>query len=317
MDSFKLKQLFKKYLEGNSSVKEKKSIDDWYRNNDKKTPGSFKENEEQELREQIWMQIEPELRKDPILLPSRRSDYTWLKIAASIIVVFTAAMLWYKRDQPVRKQVNAFSAISTKAGERKKVILSDGSSLMLNSASAIRITNDFSKRRNVQIIDGEVFFTVKHDVKRPFIIQSGEMTTQVLGTSFNVRAYTALNKFSVGVTTGKVGVMIPNQKVTMLVKGRQLVYNKRKKIISVTALDGHLLDWQNGNMILNDASFEEMAVLVHKNFNITVSTTDQKVEKQHFTATLSTAMTAIQAVEVIAAIHKKSIKKRRDTIEIY
>lgn len=317
MNSFKLKRIFKSYLEGDSSAKEEKSVDDWYRKNETKTPISFTAKEEQELREQIWLQIVPELRNEPVVLPSGQRDYTWLKVAASILLVVAVGLLLDQPGQPVHKEGIAFSSISTQAGERKMVVLSDGSSLTLNSASAIRIATNFSRSRKVQILDGEVFFKVKHDAKKPFIIQSGEMTTQVLGTSFNIRAYKELNKFSVGVTSGKVGVMIPQQKVTMLVKGRQLVYNKRKKLISVAALDAHLLDWQNGSLILNDASFEEMAVLVRKNFNITVSTSDQRIEKQHFTATLSTAMTAIQAVEVIAAIHKKNIKKRRDTLEIY
>lgn len=319
MNSFKLKQIFKKYLEGKSTPGEEKSVNDWYRKNDTKTPVSLSGQTEQDIQEQIWMQIAPELRNDPVLLtqPKLRPDYAWMKVAASVLLVAAAGMLWYKREQPRPRQVIAYSNITTAAGERKVVTLSDGSSLTLNSASSIRIATDFSSRRKVQIIDGEVYFDVKHDTKKAFIIQSGVMTTQVLGTSFNIRAYKELNKFSVGVTSGKVGVMIPNQPTTMLVKGRQLVYNKRKNRIAVAALDNHLLDWQKGSLILNDASFEEMAVLVRKNFNIAVSTTDQHIAKQHFTATLSTAMTATQALEVIAAIHKKSIKKRRDTIEIY
>ena len=319
MDSFKLKQIFKKYLEGKSTPGEEKSVNDWYRKNDTKNPVSLSDKNEQDIQEQIWLQIAPELRKDTILVPQlkRQPDYTWMKIAASVLLVAAAGMLWYKHEQPKPKQVIAYSNISTAAGERKVVTLSDGSSLTLNSASSIRIATDFSMRRKVQIIDGEVYFSVKHDTKKPFIIQSGVMTTQVLGTSFNIRAYKELNKFSVGVTSGKVGVMILHQPATMLVKGRQLVYNKRKNRIAVAALDNHLLDWQKGSLILNDASFKEMAVLVRKNFNISVNTTDQHIAKQHFTATLSTAMTATQAVEVIAAIHKKSIKKRRDSIEIY
>lgn len=317
MDSFKLKQIFKNYLRGDSSAREQKSVDEWYQKNDSKTPVSLTKGKEEDLKAQIWIQIEPELRNDPIILVQPKRDYNWLKIAASIIMVITAGMLWYKRDQPAAKKMIAFSNISTKAGERKVIILSDGSTLTLNSASAIRVATDFSIKRNVQIIDGEVFFNIKHDQKKPFIIQSGQITTQVLGTSFNVHAYKEMNKFSVGVTSGKVGVIIPNQKVMMLVKGRQLIYNKGKKTAIVEALDSHLLDWQHGSVILNDASFEEMAVMVRKNFDVKVSTDNHRIKKQHYTATLNTSMTAMQAVEVIAAIHQKSIKKRRDTIEIY
>ena len=319
MDSFKLKQIFQKYLEGKSTPGEEKSVDEWYRKTDTKPPVSLSGQTEQDIQDEIWWKIAPELRNDQVLLPQlqRRPDYTWMKVAASVLLVITGGILWYKNNQPLPKKVIAYSNISTAAGERKVVILSDGSSLTLNSASAICIATDFSSKRKVQIIDGEVYFDVKHDTKKPFIIQSGIMTTQVLGTSFNIRAYRELSKFSVGVTSGKVGVMIPNQPTTMLIKGKQLVFNKRKNRITLAALDHHLLDWQKGSLILNDASFEEMAVLVRKNFNISVSTTNQQIAKQHFTATLSTAMTAGQAVEVIAAIHKKSIKKRRDTIEIY
>ncbi|MGY4385216.1 transmembrane sensor [Pedobacter sp. UYP24] len=319
MDGFRIKQIFKSYLEGKSTPNETKSVDDWYRKNDAKIHVPLTGDKEKEIQEQIWMQIAPELRNDQVLVPRQRqkSTYSWIKIAASVLLVSTAWLLWYKRDQPVPKQVIAYTNFSTSAGERKMLMLSDGTSLTLNSASTIRVSTDFSTKRNVEILDGEVFFNVKHDVKKPFIIKSGAMTTQVLGTSFSILAYKELNKFSVGVTSGKVGVMIVNHPATMLVNGRQLVYNRRKDRIAVAPLDQHLLDWQKGTLILNDVSFEEMAVLVRKNFNITVSTTDQHLAKQHFTATLRTSMTPEQAVQVIAAIHQKSIKKRRHTIEIY
>jgi len=318
MERFKIKQLLKRYLEGKSSLKEQKIVDDWYNHIDNESPVSLENGKEEELREVIWTAILPDLA--PQLIPVRKLNYIWYKVAAAIVLISTAGLLWFNQSSQTLTPASAaisFTTFSTKAGERKILTLPDGTLLTLNSLSSVQISNDFSAIRNVRIIDGEAFFDVKHDMKRPFIIKSGPLTTQVLGTAFNIRAYRELDNFSVGVVRGKVSVMLARKPVSILIKGKQMVYDQKKSKIILADLDEQLLNWQKGNMVLSDASFNEMVVLMKKNFDIDISTQNQKLKTKHFTATLTTSMSPQKALEVVAAIHKCKIKNGRDTIEIY
>lgn len=323
MNSARLKDLLTRYLNSESSVSENKRIENWYQNLDDQAPVAMDAVKAQKVKEEIWSAISPKLSSNRT--PVRRLNSMWLQVAASVLILGTAGLfVWQKNDQTAwvgfsvpTKSAIEYTTVSTKIGERKSLKLSDGSLLTLNSGSSIRFQNDFSEKRNIEILDGEVFFDVKHDTARPFVVRSGPLTTQVLGTAFNIKAYTGLNKISVGVARGKVGVTAPGKPVEFLLKGRQLSFEKHKSKISLSSFNEQELSWQRGNLVLNDVSFEDMAILMNKNYGVHLVTPLQSIKSKHFTVTINTAMPYLKALEVIAAIHHLKIKERRETIEIY
>jgi transmembrane sensor len=74
---------------------------------------------------------------------------------------------------------------STDIGEQNSFKLADGSLLHLNTHSAARVRFT-DERREVELVQGEAFFTVRQEASRPFSVRAGVATVQVLGTSFNV-----------------------------------------------------------------------------------------------------------------------------------
>jgi transmembrane sensor len=318
MDILKTREIFKRYLASKTSPAENNKIDAWYNKLDEELPVALDREKEQQIKEDIWLSIMPQLNNNGAAVKS--INYQWLKIAATMLLIGSAGFLFWKHSQTEKKStlaITGYSTISTQTGQRKRVNLPDGTVITLNSSSSIRIANSFKSARNVIIEDGEAFFDVKHDINHPFIIKSGPLTTQVLGTAFNIRAYSALNKLSVGVTHGKVGVMLKNKATQYLVNNQQLVFDKKQARLTMSSLDQQTLTWQQGNMVLNDASFAEMAILMEKNYGLHISTNEKRVFLNHFTTTLSTSMPALKALEVITAIHHLKIKQRRDTIEIF
>lgn len=319
MDVQQIKEIFKRYLTHKSSPAENKAIDAWYDKLDDEMPPSPDSKVERQTKDEIWLSILPELNHHSVAV--RRINYTWLKVAAILLLVSSAGLIFLKLNNNSEKRpalaTKGYTAISTGIGQRKQINLSDGSVITLNSGSAIRISNNFKSARNVIIDDGEAYFEVRHDNSLPFIVKSGGITTQVLGTAFNIRAYRALHVLTVGVLSGKVGVMLNHKPTQFLVKNQQLVFNKSLEKISRSSLDKQTLAWQQGNMVLSDAGFAEMAVLMEKNYGLHISTNDQRVQSNRFTTTLNTTMPALKALEVIAAIHHLKIKQRRDTIEIF
>lgn len=318
MSSTKNRQLLKDYLQHKNSEAEKQIVDNWYQHlDDYAGPISMDAKKEAQVKEQIWASIAPGIKTG-----SRKVRLSWLRAAAILTTIGSLALLFWKIPVPGKSAKDTcpggcFTTVSTQTGERKNVTLPDGTNLMLNSVSTIRISTGFSANRIVQLIDGEVFFDVKHDPKHPFIIKSGRLTTQVLGTAFNIRAYSQLGKMTIGVLRGKVGVRVDNQLSHFLIKGQQMAYQRDDQTIQLMPLDEQNMAWQKGNLVLNNASFEEMSILMAKNFGIQVYTNQQDLKTKHFTTTISTSTPALKAMEIVAAIHQLKIKKRRNDIEIY
>lgn len=88
-------------------------------------------------------------------------------------------------------------------GERRDVSLADGSHIELNTRSAIRSASS-TGRRDIWLDEGEAFFEVAHDAKRPFVVHAGSRTVTVLGTKFSVRRDG--DRVSVSVLEGRVRI---------------------------------------------------------------------------------------------------------------
>lgn len=308
MNRENIRQLFKKFLLGNASAEERDVVDNWYQSLENKTPVSLTEQDREAAKQEIWEKIVPTLvieRKAPVIP-------IWLKAAswaAVIAGIFFAVYLFMK---PAKQSELAYKTVTTKNGERKSVIIHDGTKLTLNAGTTLRVYDDFSTERRIDLVDGEVFFEVKRDEHKPFRIHSNDLTISVLGTSFDVSAYTAMKKISVGVVTGRVGVERDTDTLDILTKTRQLNYNTENHSYTTGTTSALLLAWREGRVVLNDLSFAEMAVFMKKNFDIEVLTHDSRIEQTKYTTELPATMTAADAVEVLAAIHKLNIQKIDD-----
>ena len=285
-------------------------VDDWYNSFDGELPVSLSQEEENRLRNEIWQEISPQVRARTYYL-----NTVWGKAAAVTLLLASAGLAYLLVRTP--DPMSAYTEISTKAGEKKTVTLEDGSVLVLNAGSTIRISKDLSRERKLKLIDGEVFFDVKGIKDNPFTVESGPLVTTVLGTSFDIVAYQALNSLRVGVISGKVLVKGNTGSADVLGQQQVLVFDKQQGTGKIGVLDQDILEWQQGKLLLNDASFEEMAVLMQKNFGITIIAEQDHVKTTRYTTELSTVMAPEKAAEVLAAIHHLKIKVINHQILIY
>lgn len=96
-------------------------------------------------------------------------------IAASIVVLFGTSLQWWPHE--VRYE--------TKVGERRTIVLSDGSKIDLDTASSIKVAYGMNVRR-VSLFKGRAHFRVQKDRSRPFTVEVDEKTVQAVGTAFTV-----------------------------------------------------------------------------------------------------------------------------------
>src|SRR5690606_24131288 len=122
-----------------------------------------------------------------------------------------------------------FSVVHKANGERKTLQMEDGTVLTLNAGTTLLVAKDLSEERRLQLVDGEAFFEVRHDTRRPFVVESGPLATTVLGTAFNVAAYRDIQTLRIAVASGKVNVTGQTGAAgDVLERGRALVYDKRQ-----------------------------------------------------------------------------------------
>ncbi len=117
--------------------------------------------------------------------------------------------------------------VYTTTGERKEIVLPDGSKVWLSPSSALTYPYVFDNNKREVQLSGEAFFEVERAPEQPFIIYSGTIKTKVLGTSFNIQAYENQESIAVMVVTGKVKVSNDSEENDIeLLPNQRAVFNK-------------------------------------------------------------------------------------------
>src|SRR5690606_8328137 len=119
------------------------------------------------------------------------------------------------------------TTIRTAYGEQRQVLLPDSSRVWMNALSTLSYPADFGNHRRDVEISGEVYFEVRRDPVKPFLVKTGELSVQVLGTQFLLNAYEEEPEIRVSLLTGRVAVQ-QWDKTGILKPGEQLVLNRKR-----------------------------------------------------------------------------------------
>jgi ferric-dicitrate binding protein FerR (iron transport regulator) len=145
---------------------------------------------------------------------NNRAQSTWLfprNMAAVFAFVLAMATLWlfYGRQPEMTADVTSEPAVelltrTTRKGEKLSLILPDGTKIKLNANCSLTFPREFEGNSRVIYLEGEAFFDVSEDAKRPFIVHTPQFETRVLGTSFNLCA--TPGRYEVALVTGSIQV---------------------------------------------------------------------------------------------------------------
>ena len=140
----------------------------------------------------------------------------------------------------------SYNTMETPRGGQYRLSLPDGTKVWLNSASSIRYPNIFTGDHRSVEITGEAYFEVAKDSKRPFTVMTGKMQVQVLGTAFNIMAYTDEEEIQTTLVTGAVEVK-KDQIAQVLKPGQQAILADGSSSFRTTTPDmGSVLAWKDG-----------------------------------------------------------------------
>ncbi|RYJ43363.1 FecR family protein [Flavobacterium beibuense] len=195
-----------------------------------------------------------------------------MRVAASLLIIAALALSY----NLLTKETPTITELAAK-GEKKEVLLHDGSIVVLNSNSSITYPEEFGKTREV-MLEGEAYFKVHRNTQQPFIVKAGTVDVKVLGTSFNINAYDTLNT-KVSVLTGKVQVTDPTGKKVYLIKNQQAEYTEKKdfKLSQENSNDG--IAWTQNTIMLKETTLGETAQILENWYNVTIQFEDKDLEK--------------------------------------
>lgn len=215
----------------------------------------------------------------------------WWYAAAVIFLVVLAGVGYVQYDRTIKtdwvsdahvKPSSDFIYKQTDKGEKRTIILSDGSVVNLNSDSHMWYRPSFGEAAKREVfLEGEAFFEVTRDTLRPFQVHAGGVETTVLGTSFNINAYNADESVTISVVTGKVEVRERQQSMpaVQLVPDEQAVYSVRESTLHKSLFDHQkVLSWKEGTLYFKNASFGEVIATLERWYGVEIEVKREDIE---------------------------------------
>jgi transmembrane sensor len=193
----------------------------------------------------------------------------WLKIAAMVVIAIGIG--WLIRGQ-ISNQTKIYGSDKLKEiivpkGQMNQIFLADGTRIWLNSDSKILLPPVFVGNKRSVTLEGEAFFEVAKDKRHPFEVKTEGQVIEVLGTSFNVRAYKG-NIIQTTLTEGKIKLRTAKQE-TILSPNEQSVVNRSTGKLSVKKVNTNFYDsWKEGRYEFVNENLVNVFKLVERWYDV-------------------------------------------------
>ena len=265
------KELLYKYINGQTSEQEEKTIVDWL---------DADPNNQKELNA-LWSMQDALIANVPyphhphLQLPTRRLKWyrqRFIRICtqAAAVLLLVAGSWYASRTVIIEDTAKQYLSVAAPAGQRIDITLQDGTSVCLNSGAKLEYPIRFNRNRRVKL-SGEAMFNVEHDAAHPFIVETFACDVEVLGTKFNVTADELTHDFTTALLRGKVKVtnklasgdqiiLDPNEKVCL--NGKRLVLTR------IENTDDYL--WTEGILNLVGHPFADIIAKMEKTYGVKI-----------------------------------------------
>ncbi|MDR1004426.1 MAG: FecR domain-containing protein [Prevotellaceae bacterium] len=241
-------------------------------------------------KENTWQLLQKRI---PALAPSarRRAPYvrplriTAAAVAAAALLLVVLRFTVWQASTPV-----APVTVSTLA-ETRTILLPDSSVVTLNRYSTLTYPERFDNGMREVHLQGEAYFDVHKDAEHPFRVIAEELAVRVLGTRFNVEAYSDDPQVSATLIEGSVSVIPDGERGQSMIlsPNERAVYHRDNRSLQRQSVADAADDarWREGMLLFRNQPLEEIARQLSHTFHLTIRTEDAGLRQYRMTATFS------------------------------
>lgn len=301
------RELLYRFFEGKTSIDEEKVIRQWL--------------DQSEVNRKTF--IEERKTYDALLFTSREVVSKQKKLSAStpwmistvaaVALLLIVSGLYLFNNNHYQEQYNT---ILVPPGQRINLILADNSNVWLNANTTLRYPSQFSGKNRTVYLDGEGYFEVSKNKKRPFIVKTNLGDVQVTGTSFNVEAYSKYNSFETTLFTGSVDIYKNEVKlVTLKPNEKSTLENEQLLVSNITDTDKYL--WRKGLIAFNNKKLEEILLSLEKYFDMDIQIDTKNLPQKTYTGKFRQSDGVDYALRVLQKSIHFTYERDEDSGRIY
>lgn len=245
--------------------------------------------------------------EDDKVIPIQRSFTNWSWVAAAAVLLVCVGIGWWSFETALEPE----QPIALKEKEpqnfvfsgRQFIRLPDGSTVLLNDGTELRYGSSFGKLDREVTLSGEGFFDVRHNASMPFKVLTGKVTTTVLGTAFNVKAYPGQEEIRVTVTRGRVQVKDDQRTLGIITPDQQIAVHTATRAFVKAAVEAEAeVAWQKQYLIFDDVSLEEAVKTIGRRYKVRISLDNEQLSACRISATFLDGENLDQVLTVVTGV---------------
>ena len=208
-----------------------------------------------------------------------------------------------------------FNELVIPRGGEYVLTLADGTLVCLNAGSKLRFPVQFSGNMRRVELEGEGYFQVVRDEKKPFVVEASGVNITVLGTEFNVSNYPENLNVQTTLVEGSVKVFSERDgDVYILQPGEQAVFDKSSGELHVAAVDvSYATAWKEGRLRFRDRPLKEIMDFISRWYDVDVEYRDEEVKHYLFGCNFNRHATVLPLLELFQStgtVHFEIVDKK-------
>ncbi|RIJ50607.1 DUF4974 domain-containing protein [Maribellus luteus] len=276
---------------GEATPGEKRQVGEWLNQNNENrklytdlqeiwlSGGSYSEYNQQDAMEQFFGRI----RKKKARI-YRINEL--IKYAAIVMLLISLPVFYYLGKESLHSE-DTYTTITCALGDKSTVVLPDSSLVYLNSGSKLVFNTNFRGESRSVWLEGEGYFSVTKNTGIPFIVKASDVTIEVLGTEFNLKAYPGEKEIVATLVEGSVNMAGKSQQIIMK-PFQKVVYStadSKMKLFSLNDITPET-EWKEGRLAFRNESLAELELKLERWFDVDIEFADEEVKSRRFTGIL-------------------------------
>lgn len=178
---------------------------------------------------------------------------------------------WVQPDKKTEENLTDWIVKTNPKGQKSRLHLPDGSSVVINSDSEIRYSSNFGKDHRKLFLTGEAYFEVASDSLLPFEVNSGGLIVVALGTTFNINSYSSQ---PVNVQLAEGSVLVKREEgqsdPVYLVPGEEVVWDGENDLKKRLYEKSVAFAWKDGRIVFNGHSWSAFRLALERWYGVEI-----------------------------------------------
>ncbi|MDR3308361.1 MAG: FecR domain-containing protein [Tannerella sp.] len=314
--------LIVRYLSGEASENEKTELQRWISENE--------DNKQAFLRYEAYFKAEVRstVCRDPEALYDRLSSNIstsmprkfalpinlWRYVSVAAVAAAITGLVFLpnlSEETPTTKPTQIYSLVTGDA--TSSFFLPDSSEITLNKNSVLTYSDHYNDKVREVTLSGEAYFKVRKHKDRSFIVKIDETQITVLGTEFNVRAYTGENELRATLVEGSVRFDAAGRTVTMK-PDYQLVFSRTDKRLEVDSVDVETsIAWKEHKIRYQSIAFPELLTMLQNQYGVKFVLRSSELSNTVVSGSFDNSLTVEQILNLTRQNIRFTWKKEGDT----